>query len=590
MIARCQKLVEKEIVNNIENNNYFIWYDRTEIENLIKDKSFAWYSTVYCTFYSKPNFLWKPYKECFSLRIPLAWLCEHTNDNYIKEKISNEYKENIIDFKNYKIDEKNIDELFLRSFLHISSKNLADYIQFLSRNTAFNAENFYEQKRNYTAEEIKTNFANFVSHYFSNKSKLYKYEKQYKKNDWLANVASLGEIFKIYILFTAASIDKEDKVFNENKSHINDNAITGVLEKILNPTRDMTSVFRIDNSAYISKNSHYLERFYTILCINCIKSISSFNEIATSINYINKYLSDLNYLLINYNKKIICEVFKSEKFKNLDYKKIKNNIYLLKPKEKFKFCDLVNSVKSPLSSFIITLNCCNILKSLKIRKFTLELINNINFDYTGIEKIYSLKNIAAKVNACYSRNKVSVPDFKDLFNNTKVLSRDEQNQLLIFIFREADARKQRKELVNLIYRHIHHINSIYYFIYRKTSYLQRVDFFDYLYLLFVYFRIYKKNLPILKKYREKEKQKKITGKWREILNKSKNGYIYDWLEVENSAILFEFYFNIWQKEKNKPSDSKVWRIKLNNKRKSEFKTFEYKKQFLDSVIENLKKW
>ena len=63
MIARCQKLVEKEIVNNIENNDYFIWYDRTEIENLIKDKSFTWYSTVYCTFYSKPNFLWNPYKE-----------------------------------------------------------------------------------------------------------------------------------------------------------------------------------------------------------------------------------------------------------------------------------------------------------------------------------------------------------------------------------------------------------------------------------------------------------------------------------------------------------------------------------------------
>ena len=280
MIARCQKLVEKEIVNNIENNDYFIWYDRTEIENLIKDKSFTWYSTVYCTFYSKPNFLWNPYKECFSLRIPLAWLCEHTNDNYIKEKISNEYKENIIDFKNYKIEGKNIDGLFSRSFSQISSKNLADYIRFLSRDTTYNAVNDYGQQRNYTAEEIKTNFGNFVSRYFSNKNKLYKCQKRYENNNWLSNVVSLGEIFKLYIIFTGASIDKEDVVFDKTKSYISDDAVTGIVEKILNSDRDITSVFRIDDSAYISKNSYYLEKLYTVLCINFIKSIDEFKEIA----------------------------------------------------------------------------------------------------------------------------------------------------------------------------------------------------------------------------------------------------------------------------------------------------------------------
>lgn len=588
MIARCQKLVEKEIVNNIENNNYFIWYDRTEIENLIKDKSFTWYSTVYCTFYSKPNFLWNPYKECFSLRIPLAWLCEHTNDNYIKEKISNEYKENIIDFKNYKIDGKNIDDLFSMSFLQISSKNLADYIRFLSRDTTYNAVNDYGQQRNYTAEEIKTNFGNFVSRYFSNKNKLYKCQKQYENNNWLSNVVSLGEIFKLYIIFTGASIDKEDVVFDKTKSYISDDAVTGIVEKILNSDRDITSVFRIDDSAYISKNSYYLEKLYTVLCINFIKSIDEFKEIADTINSINEYLENSNCIILNYDEEILKNVFESNDVKNLKYSKIEESIYLIYPKEEFNFKKLSDSIKSPLLTFIIIFNSYNILKRFKIKMSILKLIKNINVEYTGIEKIYSLKNIAAKVNACYSKNKVSGPDFKDLFNNTKVLSRDEQNQLLKFIFEGINNHKQRKEIVNLVCRHMHNVNAIYCFILMKSRYLKRVDFLDYLYLLFVYFRIYKKNIPVLNKYREKEKQKKVDGKWREIINKSKN--IYDWLEVENAAGLFEVYFNIWERLKNKQSNDKTWKMNHDNEVKSECKTFEYKKQFLDSVIENLKKW
>ena len=588
MIARCQKLVEKEIVNNIKNNDYFIWYDRTKIENLIKDKSFTWYSTVYCTFYSKPNFLWNPYKECFSLRIPLAWLCEHTNDNYIKEKISNEYKENIIDFKNYKIEGKNIDGLFSRSFSQISSKNLADYIRFLSRDTTYNAVNDYGQQRNYTAEEIKTNFGNFVSRYFSNKNKLYKCQKQYENNNWLSNVVSLGEIFKLYIIFTGASIDKEDVVFDKTKSYISDDAVTGIVEKILNSDRDITSVFRIDDSAYISKNSYYLEKLYTVLCINFIKSIDEFKEIADTINSINEYLENSNCIILNYDEEILKNVFESNDVKNLKYSKIEESIYLIYPKEEFNFKKLSDSIKSPLLTFIIIFNSYNILKRFKIKMSILKLIKNINVEYTGIEKIYSLKNIAAKVNACYSKNKVSGPDFKDLFNNTKVLSRDEQNQLLKFIFEGIDNHKQRKEIVNLVCRHMHNVNAIYYFILMKSRYLKRVDFLDYLYLLFVYFRIYKKNIPVLNKYREKEKQKKVDGKWREIINKSKN--IYDWLEVENAAGLFEVYFNIWERLKNKQSNDKTWKMNHDNEVKSECKTFEYKKQFLDSVIENLKKW
>ena len=588
MIARCQKLVEKEIVNNIENNDYFIWYDRTEIENLIKDKSFTWYSTVYCTFYSKPNFLWNPYKECFSLRIPLAWLCEHTNDNYIKEKISNEYKENIIDFKNYKIEGKNIDGLFSRSFSQISSKNLADYIRFLSRDTTYNAVNDYGQQRNYTAEEIKTNFGNFVSRYFSNKNKLYKCQKRYENNNWLSNVVSLGEIFKLYIIFTGASIDKEDVVFDKTKSYISDDAVTGIVEKILNSDRDITSVFRIDDSAYISKNSYYLEKLYTVLCINFIKSIDEFKEIADTINSINEYLENSNCIILNYDEEILKNVFESNDVKNLKYSKIEESIYLIYPKEEFNFKKLSDSIKSPLLTFIIIFNSYNILKRFKIKMSILKLIKNINVEYTGIEKIYSLKNIAAKVNACYSKNKVSGPDFKDLFNNTKVLSRDEQNQLLKFIFEGIDNHKQRKEIVNLVCRHMHNVNAIYCFILMKSRYLKRVDFLDYLYLLFVYFRIYKKNIPVLNKYREKEKQKKVDGKWREIINKSKN--IYDWLEVENAAGLFEVYFNIWERLKNKQSNDKTWKMNHDNEVKSECKTFEYKKQFLDSVIENLKKW
>ena len=588
MIARCQKLVEKEIINNIENNDYFIWYDRTKIENLIKDKSFTWYSTVYCTFYSKPNFLWNPYKECFSLRIPLAWLCEHTNDNYIKEKISNEYKENIIDFKNYKIDGKNIDDLFSMSFLQISSKNLADYIRFLSRDTTYNAVNDYGQQRNYTAEEIKTNFGNFVSRYFSNKNKLYKCQNQYENNNWLSNVVSLGEIFKLYIIFTGASIDKEDVVFDKTKSYISDDAVTGIVEKILNSDRDITSVFRIDDSAYISKNSYYLEKLYTVLCINFIKSIDEFKEIADTINSINEYLENSNCIILNYDEEILKNVFESNDVKNLKYSKIEESIYLIYPKEEFNFKKLSDSIKSPLLTFIIIFNSYNILKRFKIKMSILKLIKNINVEYTGIEKIYSLKNIAAKVNACYSKNKVSGPDFKDLFNNTKVLSRDEQNQLLKFIFEGIDNHKQRKEIVNLVCRHMHNVNAIYYFILMKSRYLKRVDFLDYLYLLFVYFRIYKKNIPVLNKYREKEKQKKVDGKGREIINKSKN--IYDWLEVENAAGLFEVYFNIWERLKNKQSNDKTWKMNHDNEVKSECKTFEYKKQFLDSVIENLKKW
>ena len=581
-------MVEKEIVNNIENNDYFIWYDRTEIENLIKDKSFTWYSTVYCTFYSKPNFLWNPYKECFSLRIPLAWLCEHTNDNYIKEKISNEYKENIIDFKNYKIEGKNIDGLFSRSFSQISSKNLADYIRFLSRDTTYNAVNDYGQQRNYTAEEIKTNFGNFVSRYFSNKNKLYKCQKQYENNNWLSNVVSLGEIFKLYIIFTGASIDKEDVVFDKTKSYISDDAVTGIVEKILNSDRDITSVFRIDDSAYISKNSYYLEKLYTVLCINFIKSIDEFKEIADTINSINEYLENSNCIILNYDEEILKNVFESNDVKNLKYSKIEESIYLIYPKEEFNFKKLSDSIKSPLLTFIIIFNSYNILKRFKIKMSILKLIKNINVEYTGIEKIYSLKNIAAKVNACYSKNKVSGPDFKDLFNNTKVLSRDEQNQLLKFIFEGIDNHKQRKEIVNLVCRHMHNVNAIYCFILMKSRYLKRVDFLDYLYLLFVYFRIYKKNIPVLNKYREKEKQKKVDGKWREIINKSKN--IYDWLEVENAAGLFEVYFNIWERLKNKQSNDKTWKMNHDNEVKSECKTFEYKKQFLDSVIENLKKW
>lgn len=581
-------MVEKEIVNNIENNNYFIWYDRTEIENLIKDKSFTWYSTVYCTFYSKPNFLWNPYKECFSLRIPLAWLCEHTNDNYIKEKISNEYKENIIDFKNYKIEGKNIDGLFSRSFSQISSKNLADYIRFLSRDTTYNAVNDYGQQRNYTAEEIKTNFGNFVSRYFSNKNKLYKCQKQYENNNWLSNVVSLGEIFKLYIIFTGASIDKEDVVFDKTKSYISDDAVTGIVEKILNSDRDITSVFRIDDSAYISKNSYYLEKLYTVLCINFIKSIDEFKEIADTINSINEYLENSNCIILNYDEEILKNVFESNDVKNLKYSKIEESIYLIYPKEEFNFKKLSDSIKSPLLTFIIIFNSYNILKRFKIKMSILKLIKNINVEYTGIEKIYSLKNIAAKVNACYSKNKVSGPDFKDLFNNTKVLSRDEQNQLLKFIFEGINNHKQRKEIVNLVCRHMHNVNAIYCFILMKSRYLKRVDFLDYLYLLFVYFRIYKKNIPVLNKYREKEKQKKVDGKWREIINKSKN--IYDWLEVENAAGLFEVYFNIWERLKNKQSNDKTWKMNHDNEVKSECKTFEYKKQFLDSVIENLKKW
>ena len=588
MIARCQKLVEKEIINNIENNDYFIWYDRTKIENLIKDKSFTWYSTVYCTFYSKPNFLWNPYKECFSLRIPLAWLCEHTNDNYIKEKISNEYKENIIDFKNYKIEGKNIDGLFSRSFSQISSKNLADYIRFLSRDTTYNAVNDYGQQRNYTAEEIKTNFGNFVSRYFSNKNKLYKCQKQYENNNWLSNVVSLGEIFKLYIIFTGASIDKEDVVFDKTKSYISDDAVTGIVEKILNSDRDITSVFRIDDSAYISKNSYYLEKLYTVLCINFIKSIDEFKEIADTINSINEYLENSNCIILNYDEEILKNVFESNDVKNLKYSKIEESIYLIYPKEEFNFKKLSDSIKSPLLTFIIIFNSYNILKRFKIKMSILKLIKNINVEYTGIEKIYSLKNIAAKVNACYSKNKVSGPDFKDLFNNTKVLSRDEQNQLLKFIFEGINNHKQRKEIVNLVCRHMHNVNAIYCFILMKSRYLKRVDFLDYLYLLFVYFRIYKKNIPVLNKYREKEKQKKVDGKWREIINKSKN--IYDWLEVENAAGLFEVYFNIWERLKNKQSNDKTWKMNHDNEVKSECKTFEYKKQFLDSVIENLKKW
>lgn len=581
-------MVEKEIVNNIENNDYFIWYDRTEIENLIKDKSFTWYSTVYCTFYSKPNFLWNPYKECFSLRIPLAWLCEHTNDNYIKEKISNEYKENIIDFKNYKIEGKNIDGLFSRSFSQISSKNLADYIRFLSRDTTYNVVNDYGQQRNYTAEEIKTNFGNFVSRYFSNKNKLYKCQKQYENNNWLSNVVSLGEIFKLYIIFTGASIDKEDVVFDKTKSYISDDAVTGIVEKILNSDRDITSVFRIDDSAYISKNSYYLEKLYTVLCINFIKSIDEFKEIADTINSINEYLENSNCIILNYDEEILKNVFESNDVKNLKYSKIEESIYLIYPKEEFNFKKLSDSIKSPLLTFIIIFNSYNILKRFKIKMSILKLIKNINVEYTGIEKIYSLKNIAAKVNACYSKNKVSGPDFKDLFNNTKVLSRDEQNQLLKFIFEGINNHKQRKEIVNLVCRHMHNVNAIYCFILMKSRYLKRVDFLDYLYLLFVYFRIYKKNIPVLNKYREKEKQKKVDGKWREIINKSKN--IYDWLEVENAAGLFEVYFNIWERLKNKQSNDKTWKMNHDNEVKSECKTFEYKKQFLDSVIENLKKW
>lgn len=566
MIARCQKLVEKEIVNNIENNDYFIWYDRTEIENLIKDKSFTWYSTVYCTFYSKPNFLWNPYKECFSLRIPLAWLCEHTNDNYIKEKISNEYKENIIDFKNYKIEGKNIDGLFSRSFSQISSKNLADYIRFLSRDTTYNVVNDYGQQRNYTAEEIRTNFEDFVSRYFSNKNKLYDYEKAYKKTYWLDNVISLREIFKLYILFTAASIGKEDTVFEQSKLHINDAAVTGILEKILNIDRDMTSVFMIDNIAYASQNSFYLERLYSILVLNLQFSIDDFLEIVTINQYIDDYLNQM-----------FC-------FNTV----INNEIRRLTPVCQFNYETLKN-ITAPKISFIILINVLCKRKYLNINYKILNTIKENHFINKSFEKIYALRDIVDKIDDYYKHsNYASQDEFLDnLFKNNKILSFKDQNLILDFILPEHKEYKQKKQKVNLFYRHIEYIKSIYIFIKLKRK-IFTVNFFDIFYLSFIYFRLYKNNLPVLKQYQTKRNYKKIDGVWKKII--TNKGKVDEWLDFKYGVTLFELYYMVWEDIKDGHVDDSTFDKYIKKIMTEQLENYYFKIDFLDSIIKNLKIW
>ena len=556
--------MEKEIINNIENNDYFFWYDRTEVENLIKNKNFTWYSTVYCTCYSRPNFLCKPYEEYFNLRIPLAWLCEHTNDSYIKEKISDEYKQKIIDFENYKINGKNIDELFSIGFSKILSQNLAGYIQFASRNTAYNAKNYYGKKRNYTAEGVKTNFANFTSQYFSNKKEINYYKNTHEKTEWINNVVALKEIFKLYILFTAASITKGDFALDKPELPIADEAVTGVLEKILAPNRDMTSVFMIDNTAYTSQNSFYLERLYTFLVINLQFTINDFKEIA----FISKYVNDSLSQMFCFNAPI------------------GNEIRRLTPKCNFNY-ELLKDISSPKISFIILMNILCKRKYLNINYKSLDNINTNYFQNNNFEKIYALKEISDKVDKYYNSQNTDNLYLTDLFKDKKILTLDEQNLILDFILPNSNEYKQKKQKVSIFYRHINFIKAIYGFIgIKRTNFT--INFFDILYLSFVYFRLYKNNLPYLKRYQTKRNSKNIDGIWKKIIkNKEKE---YEWLEVKYVAIFFEPYYIVWERVRNKPISNDIWFENIKKVKTEELENYDIKMKFIVSVIETLKKW
>ena len=535
-------------IDDISDDKVWWFYNRNELDDLFNAGKIEWYSTVNCAWVTESY-------EAGNLRIPLAWLCEHTNDMHIKEKTKSEYKENIIDFQNYKLDDKNIDELFSIPFSKILSAQLSKYIQFTSRDTDYNAENAYGKKRNYTAEAIRKNFEKFVSVYFSNKNKDEKY-------NWINNVDSLKEIYKLYILFTAASINEENAIFNVKKKHTSDEAVTGILEKVLNSDRDMTSVFMIDNTAYISQNSFYLEKLYSALVTNLQFTIDDFIEIAIISKYINDSLNQM--VCFNYV--------------------INDEQQIIKPICQFNY-KYLEKITSPKISFIILINILCKKKYLNINFKLLNYINQIKLQNNNFEKIYALKDIASKIDAYY--NYQNTNNLNDLFKSNKILTLKEQNLLLDFILPDCKEYKQKKQKVGMFDRHINYINAIYMFMMMKRqNYI--VSFFDILYISFIYFRLYKNILPLLKQYQTKRNNKSVDGIWKEIINNEDTSN--EWLYIKYAATLFEPYYMIWERIRTVRVDSKTWEQSVKQEITLQLENYYTKNEFLDSIIKKLKKW
>lgn len=121
---------------------------------------------------------------------------------------------------------------------------------------------------------------------------------------------------------------------------------------------------------------------------------------------------------------------------------------------------------------------------------------------------------------------------------------------------------------------------------KRQNYI--VSFFDILYISFIYFRLYKNILPLLKQYQTKRNNKSVDGIWKEIINNEDTSN--EWLYIKYAATLFEPYYMIWERIRTVRVDSKTWEQSVKQEITLQLENYYTKNEFLDSIIKKLKKW
>lgn len=424
------------------------WYGVKIVEN-IKEKEIKWYDLIECKYCHSIN--------ARTMYLPASFL---KIKGILPENIDlgddRQYK---LDFNSLKKDGKTIDELFndyVKNKQRPQYSDMLEFCRFLYRKQSYLYSNQsssndvsvpYDQMKDQFRREFMILVKNLK---FENLLK----QKSYDENNWHDEyIWCMRDLFKIFILFRASKIKNIDYPLDSSREYLPDEANVIELENILSIEKDNCSVASL-NGLGGSANGIYISKLYALLWTN----LNMYdNEIRVVLDYIN-YVELSSFELINKNLgNIVAEILQDK----LMAKCIENKDMIMSFKDEIllKMDKLVKYKEFDLREFFILYGVKISIFAYYILKIYIEnerkknnwkilsckiggFLVDVNISKEDLQKIYQVTE------------KVDLKSFDEVINNLtrnkSVLTNEEQNMILNFIFPNDNRKKEKKrnELIN----------------------------------------------------------------------------------------------------------------------------------------------
>lgn len=440
-----------------------IMFDKETIKN---HKKLIWHSILSCNVYIK--------NRVHKYQLPAVFLQKRgLIDKTIDLGNPEEYK---MDFVEFKINNKNLDEFYLsKQKEKIYYTELLQYCRFLYYEKSGRIADYKGEQTDQAYNQFKQEFCEFMKIFGINKIELSKSK----------------EFFKLFILHKGLRISGIKRVFDYTRKCIPEanctrrqNDFFGIF---FNVNKENSTFMTIGNKySKPDTNRIYLEKMYSILLMNQDIQNDELETIFRLYNIIDRCSSRLvnQYNMFNpydnykRNKNLIARVEKTL-YKLRDY-----NIYC---------------------SYMLYFVCINERKLIEKRGICLES-KKIKYKHPKISMLLEIERISEKINENFGND--ITPEFLNfIFTKRESLPLKDRNVLLEFIF-DIKA-KQPKTQIKKLTNNFKKICIVYMFTKSNEDIfeqkLEENQFYDFVISAYIYYNIRNINISKIKRFKKYDK-------------------------------------------------------------------------------------